>query len=69
MKKPWITPQLVLLMRGRPDEAVLIACKSAPNLNNDIAPSTYHGGCHQSLNGTTGSNGVVCDACKALAAS
>jgi hypothetical protein len=26
-KKPWIRPQLIVLGRGRPEEAVLITCK------------------------------------------
>lgn len=42
MKKPWQKPELVVLVRNRPDEAVLAACKtgSAPGgyLN-------YNGGC------------------------
>ena len=27
-KKKWITPKLVILVRGRPEELVLVACKT-----------------------------------------
>ncbi|MDY7032095.1 MAG: hypothetical protein SVY10_09350 [Thermodesulfobacteriota bacterium] len=37
-KKVWIKPKLVVLFRGRPEEAVLQSCKyngmSGPQLNN-----------------------------------
>jgi hypothetical protein len=26
-KKPWVRPELIVLVRGRPEEAVLTACK------------------------------------------
>jgi hypothetical protein len=29
MKEPWERPELVVLVRGRPEESVLIACKTA----------------------------------------
>ncbi len=29
-KKKWTTPQLIVLVRGRPEEGVLQGCKTAP---------------------------------------
>jgi hypothetical protein len=29
-RKPWTKPQLVVLVRGRPEEGVLLACKNHP---------------------------------------
>ena len=29
-KKPWTTPQLIVLARGKPEERVLMACKLSP---------------------------------------
>ena len=28
-KKPWTKPELIVLLRGKPEEAVLLACKRA----------------------------------------
>jgi hypothetical protein len=28
-KKPWIKPELIVLVRGKPEEAVLQGCKNA----------------------------------------
>ncbi len=28
-KKPWTKPQLIVLVRGKPEESVLLACKSS----------------------------------------
>ena len=28
-KRPWSKPELIVLLRGRPEEAVLLACKTA----------------------------------------
>ena len=28
-KKPWTKPELIVLLRGKPEEAVLLACKTA----------------------------------------
>ncbi len=28
-KKEWVTPELIVLMRSKPEEAVLVACKGA----------------------------------------
>ena len=29
-KKPWLTPELIVLVRSNPEEAVLADCKSTP---------------------------------------
>ncbi len=29
-KKKWVTPKLICLYKGRPEEAVLAACKAPP---------------------------------------
>jgi hypothetical protein len=62
MKKMWNTPQLVVLVSGKPEEAVLTACKSsqaqggAPLLNQSV--------CTRSPGGS--SLAVPCYACEAL---
>ena len=30
-KKQWLTPELIVLVRSNPEEAVLAACKSTPS--------------------------------------
>ena len=37
MKKTWITPQLIELVRGAPEEAVLTACKTTGNVGGPQA--------------------------------
>lgn len=29
-KKQWLTPELIVLVRSKPEEAVLVFCKSSP---------------------------------------
>ena len=53
MKKPWKTPELVILFRGRPEESVLIHCKHKNN--PPVAPATYHDDCN--------TNPASCSAC------
>ena len=33
-KRPWTKPELIVLLRGRPEEAVLRACKRAVHPTN-----------------------------------
>jgi hypothetical protein len=37
-KKPWVTPELIVLVRSKPEEAVLATCKYSgkpgPSFNN-----------------------------------
>ncbi len=33
-KKPWVEPELIVLVRNKPEEAVLTACKIAGDLRN-----------------------------------
>lgn len=46
MKKPWQTPELVILFRGRPEEAVLCNCKHA-NMAA-VSPHTFNNSCNLS---------------------
>ena len=41
MKKPWKKPELVVLVRGTPEEAVLRACKGAQGTNSGYGPDSY----------------------------
>ena len=74
MKQPWSTPQLVELARSDPQEAVLIACKSALV---KTGPQTQEAGCqHPPSTSPCGPavagahvNANVCFACDSLAAS
>ena len=52
MKKEWQKPKLIILYRGRPDEAVLTHCKhkNVPPVN----PASYHDDC----NGSTSNCGA-----------
>jgi hypothetical protein len=61
MKKRWVTPELVILFRGRPEESVLCHCKyagTAPvapyNSYNDCTSGSYCG-CTACQNNTTAS--------------
>ena len=46
MKKRWTKPVLVVLARGRPEEAILIACKGAPG---NTGPSNVYALCMQEM--------------------
>jgi hypothetical protein len=54
MKKPWQTPELVILFRGRPEEAVLCNCKHANTAA--VAPHSYRDSCNISA--------TCCSACQ-----
>lgn len=54
MKKPWQTPELVILFRGRPEEAVLCNCKHA-NMAA-VSPHTFNNSCNLSA--------TCCSACQ-----
>jgi hypothetical protein len=85
MKRTWTTPQLVELVRGTPEEAVLIACKTAglpgAGLSGTAAsPSTAAFGCMQTPTAPVGSCGpsapngslsavVACVSCNTAASS
>ena len=56
-KKMWEKPELAVLLRSSPEEAVLTACKYP----SQIGGSTFNGGCHTFA--------VVCIACDALGSS
>jgi hypothetical protein len=72
---PWKTPQLVQLVRGRPEETLLVACKTSATTGS---PSTYDVGCMMSdapdrLCGPSASgisiNAFVCIPCSTTASS
>ena len=67
MKKTWTTPQLVALVRGQPEEAVLTICKVpkdvGPGVTTNGSPDVANGGCQY---GQFGTNGALCKACDSL---
>lgn len=44
MKRKWKRPELVVLVRSRPEESVLDHCKIGPNPST---PTGYHGACFE----------------------
>ncbi len=44
MKKPWKTPELVILFRGRPEESVLVHSKHKNHV--PVAPGACHDDCN-----------------------
>jgi hypothetical protein len=54
MKKPWHTPELVILFRGRPEEAVLCICKHA--CTPAVSPQNFRDSCNLSI--------TCCSACQ-----
>jgi hypothetical protein len=51
MKQNWIKPQLTVLVRGRPEESVLDACKVPPPSSGPAGTVNTQHGCNQ-LDGT-----------------
>ena len=43
VKKTWSKPELIVLVRGKPEEAVLVACKGFVQTTGD---STSNNSCH-----------------------
>ena len=71
MKKTWIKPQLIVLVRGTAEEAVLIACKSGttgPALGGS-SPSTSDTGCSSLRSSPALDYPSLCVLCEALVAS
>ncbi len=74
MKKPWNTPQLIELVRGRPEEAILAACKDG---GAGVSPFGEWNNCNQSpsfracgpVAPTAGINAIPCVTCSLLSAS
>jgi len=52
-KKEWKTPELIVLVRSKPEEAVLAACKNTTTVPN--GPTTNNTGCMVWSPGCTGS--------------
>lgn len=59
-KHPWHTPQLILLVRGTPEEAVLVACKLSSEIAPHSGPGVTYSGCLISYN-SPGGGPVTCD--------
>jgi len=57
-KKKWTTPQLIVLVRGEPEEGVLAACKTDLNM---VGNNGAYGACQQEFE--------PCEACAFLSAS
>ena len=60
MKKRWVKPQLVVLVRGKPEESVLIACKTE-GWESEIVD-------HAMCDAGNKFGGDVCEACLAVVA-
>ena len=60
MRKTWQKPKLVVLVKGRPEEYVLAACKTG-GVATEVTPSINEGDCRQNL--------VNCEDCSSLAGS
>jgi len=58
-KKEWVTPELIVLVRGKPEEAVLVSCKAGADIAGSVVLAT---GC-----GNPG--GGYCGECTEIAAS
>lgn len=67
MRKAWRRPKLVILMRGKPQEAILGVCKVG---GSSVSPSAFRDGCDfepsacevRSMTGI-GHPGVICGPC------
>jgi hypothetical protein len=57
MRKTWQKPKLVVLVRGRPEEFVLAACKTA-GAPTEVTPTINESDCRQNL--------VNCEDCSAM---
>jgi len=65
-KKGWSTPQLVTLVRGQAQEAVLIVCKAA---GLDNAASNVYLGCARVPLAGAHPTSFICDPCNAVGSS
>jgi hypothetical protein len=74
-KRAWDRPQLIELVRGRPEEAILTSCKDG---GQGVSPHGYWNNCNESaatgpacgLSGSTASiNAYSCVACSTISAS
>jgi hypothetical protein len=55
-KKAWVTPELIVLLRGRPEEAILQGCKGG---DWDVLPGSSRGTCY----------GATCEICSSVGSS
>ena len=66
----WNKPQLVVLVRGTPEDAILGACKGTParpGLTNGVDPNNSQAGCHLAV-GPSVANGISvhCPRCDSI---
>ena len=47
VKEKWVEPHLMVLMRGRPEEAVLLTCKDGSWMGSSNDPGVFHAQCYQ----------------------
>ena len=64
-KKQWQKPQLVVLLRSKPEEAVLTACKTA---SLSAGPKNAQEGCGYDNDGVILNSEFVCSTCDGLVA-
>ncbi len=57
-KKKWTTPQLIILVRGKPEEGVLLACKGVFLVAPESGPNQWYTKCWA---GETDPGCYVCD--------
>ena len=49
MKRKWKRPELIVLIKGRPEENVLFHCKAGINKDGPVHNASY---CKEDINGT-----------------
>jgi hypothetical protein len=75
VKTVWKTPELVALVRTKPEERVLVACKTSaasdprPALTADAGPNDYNVGCYYASRGPVPAFSDVCTECSDLTTS
>ena len=65
-KKQWQKPELIVLERNKPEEAVLLACKVSGRSSGN---STYNSRCYYNRAGSSGPTGTSCSTCNSVTAS
>jgi hypothetical protein len=58
MEKTWSRPELIVLVKGKPEEAVLAACKT----EGSSGPNVNFGACVAAI-------GATCGACETISSS
>jgi len=58
-KKAWVTPELIVLVRSKPEEAVLAACKGGTIMATS-GSNTTRAGCRGKVSGVCNTTGAIC---------